>query len=71
VQVQHIDENKVTWREFKRYFENKYVTKHYYDRKMKDFSELKLGIMTINEYERRFLEMLRYVTFIKDEQVNI
>jgi hypothetical protein len=27
--------------------------------------------MTIDEYERRFLEMLKYVSFIKDEQVKI
>jgi hypothetical protein len=27
VHVQHIDENKVTWRKFKRYFQNKYLTK--------------------------------------------
>jgi hypothetical protein len=33
VQLKHIDEKKITWREFKRYFEKKYLTKHYYDRK--------------------------------------
>jgi hypothetical protein len=43
VQVQHIDEKKVTWREFERYFQKKYLTKRYYDRKMKEFFELKLG----------------------------
>jgi hypothetical protein len=71
VQVQHIDEKKVTWREFKRYFQKKYLTKRYYDKKMKEFFELKLGSMTIDEYERRFLELLKYVPFIKDEQVKI
>jgi hypothetical protein len=71
VQVQHIDEKKVTWREFKRYFQKKYLTKRYYDKKMKEFFELKLGSMTIDEYERRFLELLKYVSFIKEEQVKI
>jgi hypothetical protein len=71
VQVQHIKEKDVTWKEFKRYFENKYLTKRYYDRKMKEFFELKLGSMTIDEYERRFLELLKYVPFIKDETVKI
>jgi hypothetical protein len=33
---------------------------------MKDFFELKLGSMTMDEYERIFLELLRYVDFIKD-----
>jgi len=27
--------------------------------------------MTINEYERSFLELLKYVPFIKDEEVKI
>jgi hypothetical protein len=38
---------------------------------MKDFFELKLGSMMIDEYERRFLELLKYVSFIKDEKFNI
>jgi hypothetical protein len=71
VQVQHIDEKKVTWREFKRYFQKKYLTKWYYDNKVKEFFELKLGSMTIDEYARRFLKLLKYDAFIKDEQVKI
>jgi hypothetical protein len=38
---------------------------------MKEFFELKLGNMTIDEYEGRFLELLKYVSFIKDETVEI
>jgi hypothetical protein len=38
---------------------------------MKEFFELKLGSMTINEYERIFLEFLKYVPSIKDETVKI
>jgi hypothetical protein len=71
MKVHHIREKYITWKEFRRYFEDKYLTKRYYDRKMKDFFELKLGSMTIDEYERRFLELLKYVTFIKDETVEI
>jgi N-glycosylase/DNA lyase len=71
LQVKHIKEKRVTWREFKKYFENKYLTKRYYDKKMKEFFELKLGSMTIDEYERRFLELLKYVSFIKDETIKI
>jgi hypothetical protein len=68
--VQHIREKNVTWKEFK-YFEKKYLTERYYDKKMKEFFELKIGIMTIDEYERRFLELLNYVSFIKDETIKI
>jgi hypothetical protein len=71
VQVQHIKEKSVTWREFKKYFEKKYLTKRYYDKKMKELFELNLGSMTIDEYERSFLKMLKYVSFIKDEIVKI
>ena len=69
--MQHIKEKNVTWREFKKYFEKKYLIKRYYDKKMKEFFELKLGSMTIDEYERRFLELLKYVSFIKDDTVKI
>jgi hypothetical protein len=71
LRVQHIDEKKVTWREFKRYFQKKYLTKRYYDRKMKELFKLKLGSIMIDEYEIRFLELLKYVLFIKDEQMKI
>jgi hypothetical protein len=71
VQVQHIKKKNVTWKELKKYFGKKYLTKRYYDMKMKEFFELKLGSMTIDEYERRFLELLKYFSFIKDETVKI
>jgi hypothetical protein len=71
VQVQHIKEKSVTWREFKKYFEKKYLTRRYNEKKMKEFFELKLGSMVIDEYERRFLELMKYVSFIKDETVKI
>jgi hypothetical protein len=71
VQVQHIREKELTWKKFKMYFEKKYLTKIYYDRNMKEFFELKLGSMTIDEYEQSFMELLKYVPFIKNEAVKI
>jgi hypothetical protein len=55
VQVQHIKEKNITWKESKKYFQNKYLTKRYYDKKMKELFELDLGSMTIDEYKRRLL----------------
>jgi hypothetical protein len=49
MQVKHIDEKKITWREFKKYFQKKYLSKRYYGRKMKDLFELKIGSMTMDE----------------------
>jgi hypothetical protein len=71
VQVKNIDEKRITWRKFKKYFQKKYLSKNYYDKKMTEFIELKIRSMTMDEYERIFLALLRYVDFIKDEHVNI
>jgi hypothetical protein len=71
VQVQCLREKNVTWKDFKKFFEKKYLAKRYYDKKMKEFFELKLESMTIDEYERTLLEMFKYVPFIKDETVKI
>jgi hypothetical protein len=38
---------------------------------MKVFFELKLGSMSIDEYERRFWELLKYVPLVKDETAKI
>ena len=47
------------------------MPEHYYEIKMKEFFELKLGTMTMDEYENRFFELLKCVDFIKDEKVKI
>jgi hypothetical protein len=69
--TKHLDERKVSWRQFKGYFQEKYLSNNYYKRKMKEFFELKLGSMTIDEYEKRFFELLKYMGFVKDEKVKI
>jgi hypothetical protein len=71
VKVQHIDENKLTWRQFKKNFQKKYLTKCYNDRDMKELFELNPGSMAMDEYERRFLDMFKYVDFMKDEHFKI
>jgi hypothetical protein len=71
MQVQHIREKILSWKEFKKHFEKKYLTKRYYYKNMKELFELKLGSMTIDEYERILLELLKYVSFIKDETIKI
>jgi hypothetical protein len=38
---------------------------------MQELFELKLGNMTMDEYERKLLELLRYVGFIRDESIKI
>jgi hypothetical protein len=38
---------------------------------MKDFFELKLGSMTMDEYEKRFFKLMKCVDFVKDEKFKI
>jgi hypothetical protein len=38
---------------------------------MQEFFELRLGSMTMTEYEKKFLGFLKYVRFIDDEKVKI
>jgi hypothetical protein len=49
------------------FFQKKYLTKSYYDRKMQDLFVLNLGSMTMDEYDKIFLDLSKYVDFIKDE----
>jgi hypothetical protein len=69
-QAQHIKEKNVTWKEFKKNFQKKYLNKSYFDKKM-EFFELNLGSMDMDEYERRFLELPKNVSFIKNETIKI
>jgi hypothetical protein len=70
-QSKNLDEKIISWRNFKGYFQEKYFFEHYYEIKMKEFFELKLGTMIVEEYEKWFFEFFKYVNFIKDEKVKI
>jgi hypothetical protein len=70
-QAKNLDEKMISWRKFKGYFQEKYLSEHYYERKMKEFFELMLGTMIMEEYKKWFFELLKYVDFIKDEKVKI
>jgi hypothetical protein len=70
-QVEHINEGRITWKQFKTYFQKEYLSKNFYDKKMEEFFELRLGSMTMAEYENTFPGLLKYVGFIKDEKVKL
>jgi hypothetical protein len=69
--VEHINESRITWNNFKRYFHKEFLSYHFYDKNMQKFIELMLGTMTMTKYENKFLGLLKYVGFIKDERVKI
>jgi hypothetical protein len=69
-QIEHINESRITWKQLKQYFQE-FLSNNFYDKKMQYFFELRLGSMTMIEYEKKFLGLLKYVGFIKDEKVKI
>ena len=70
-QVKRIGERKMKWKQFKKYFKKKYLSDRYYDDNIKEFHELRLGQQAMDEYANKFLELLRYVRYIRDEKVKI
>jgi len=44
-QVEHINESMIAQKQFKKYFQKDYLSKHLYDKKIKEFFELKMGSM--------------------------
>ena len=59
------------WKQFNKYFKQKYLFGEYYDDKIKELHELILGQLTMEEYAKKFLELLRYFRYIGDDKVKI
>ena len=70
-QVKKINDKNIVWKQFKKYFKQKYIHDRYYDDKIKEFHELKLGQLTMEEYANKFLKLLRYARYIRDDKVKI
>ena len=43
----------------------------FFDRKVKEFHELRMDSMTMGDFINMFLDLLHYVPYIKDEKVKI
>jgi hypothetical protein len=69
--VKGIHEKDFSWKQFEKYFNNKYLSEKYFDGKTKEFYELKLGQLTIDEYINKFIELIRHVPYIKYEKINM
>jgi hypothetical protein len=57
----HADVDFITWNEFKALFRNHYVPRGTMKLK-KEFTDLKQGGMTVNEYLNSFIQLSRYAT---------
>jgi hypothetical protein len=69
--VKGVHEKELSWKQFNKYFRKQYLLEKYMDGKTKEFYELRLGQFTIDEYVNKFLKLLRYVPYIKDEKVKM
>lgn len=57
--------------EFKIIFRKNYLFERYYDVKAKELYVLKMGSMIDEEYMTKFLEMLRYILYLKDKKEKV
>jgi hypothetical protein len=58
----HTDVNSITWNEFKARFHNHYVPRSTMKLKKNEFTDLKQGGMTVNEYLNSLIQLSRYTT---------
>ena len=66
-----LKEKNLEWSEFKKLFKKQYLSERFYERNSKEIYELKLGHMTMEDLINKFLYLLRFMSYIKDEKVKI
>ena len=62
-----IKEKNLEWLEFKK----QYMSERYYERKTKELYELNIIQMSIEDLINKFLDLLRFVSYIKEEKVKV
>ena len=45
------------------------MSERFFDRKVKEFHDLRMESMTLDAFINRFLDLLHYVLYIKDEKI--
>ena len=66
-----LKEKQMEWSDFKKCFKKQYLSESYYERKTEEICELRLGQMTMDDMINKFLKLLRFVPYIKEDNVNI
>ena len=57
---------EISWENFQKIFQEKYTSERFFDRKVKIFHELRMVSMTMDAFINRFLDLLHYVSYIKE-----
>jgi hypothetical protein len=58
----HADVNSITWKKFKAHLCNHHVPRGTMKLKKKEFTNLRQGSMTVNEYLNSFIQLSKYAT---------
>ena len=66
--VKGIDEDDLIWHAFESLLKQNYLSERYYEDGAKDCYELWMGSIVNEEYTSIFLELLRYVPYLKEEK---
>eukprot|EP00253_Pinus_taeda_P017334 PITA_17334 len=69
--VKGVTEQDITWENFQRFFKERYLTERFYDEKAREFHDLQLGQITMDEFITRFTSLLRYVPYIREEKAKV
>jgi len=69
--VRDIRITELSWHEVKILFTKKYFLERYYENKNKECYELKMVSMIDEEYTTKFLDILRWVLYLKDGKAKV
>jgi hypothetical protein len=67
-EIKRIKVIKLTSKQFERHFCKAYLPEKFYDDMIKEFYELNMGKLTLEAYAKRFMELLRYVPYLREEK---
>lgn len=61
----------MTWKLFKRYFKQNYLTEMYYDEKPKEFNDLRLGQMAMDGFVNKFTSLQTFISYLNEEKEKV
>jgi hypothetical protein len=64
----HLTPDTVSWELFKERFQSKYLPAYYKEQQVGAFHALVQGNRTVEEYEIRFMELVKYVLYMDNDQ---
>ena len=64
----HLTPDTVSWELFEERFRRKYLPAYYEEEQVGEFNALAQGNRNIEEYEIRFMELVKYVSYMDNDQ---